>query len=627
MPRTSTTPAWQTAIIVLSGTVVVTVLILALHMIQEVFIPLALAIYLSFLLKPAVRLLESRGGGRLIAVFAVVGLAAVLMAAGGWLVASQSMTLVNDLPNHTAKMRAKIQSFRAIGSGGKRFEKMVLELTDELENRSRAGAPSEPKTTASGKSGDDAPVAEATPAREAAWWPWISEGLTPALGWGATFALALVLAVFMLLGREDLRSRFLRLTGQGRMPSTTKAVDDAGTRISRYLVMQLILNVTFGVLVGVGLAVIGVPYAVLWGFVAATLRYVPYIGPLAAAAFPLGASLVVFDGWWQATAVLALFLALDLTMNNIVEPWAFGHSMGVSQVGLITAAAFCFWLWGPVGLVLSAPLTVVLVVLGKYVPQLKFLDTLLGDQPALAPETNYYQRLLARDADEATDLVLTRLKAEDPDDVYDEFLIPALNQTKRDRSQDELTELDEEFVHQTTREILEDLGERRLTADAALAKVRSTVTEPSTKVYILGSPAQDESDELALQMLQQLMDPNRWEVEVTTVETLTSELLARITQEKRPLVCIGSLPPGGLAHTRYLCKRLRAGSPEMMIIVGRWGLKGEPDRHRSQLLEAGADHMTTTLVETRRYLESVHSVLEQRMDPQPQQRPDRESAA
>lgn len=581
----------------------------ALYWLSEVFIPLALATYLAFLLNPVVRFLEARGPGRMFAVFSVVAFAAVLLVGTIWLVSSQVSGLLNELPNHTPKIQAKIQALRKLGSGGERYEGMLRDLTQDLDqSHGREGTNPPPKGPGRERVRSQGGPATTSHATTAGWWPWLSEGLTPALGWGAVLALAFVLVIFMLLSREDLRSRFLRLTGQGRMTSTTKAVDDAGVRISRYLLMQLILNVSFGLLVGLGMVVIGVPYAILWGFLAAMLRYVPYVGPIGAAAFPIGASLVLFEAWWPVFAVMAVFLVLDLSMNNLIEPWVFGHSMGVSQVGLIIAAAFWFWLWGPVGLVLSAPLTVVLVVLGKHVPQLEFLDTLLGDQPALATEMNYYQRLLARDADEATQLVLGRLQAGAPEGVYDELLVPALSFTKRDRSRDELTDLDEQFVHQTTREILEDLGERRTITDAPVPAEVSPTALDLRKVYLLGCPAQDEADGLALRMLQQLLDPRTWEVEVTSAGTLTSELTARIVQERRGLICIGSLPPGGLAHTRYLCKRLRAAAPDVVIIVGRWGQKGNLDDNREQLLEAGANHMTTSLIETHRYLDSLHSI-------------------
>jgi predicted PurR-regulated permease PerM len=293
--------------------------------------------------------------------------------------------------------------------------------------------------------------------------PWIARlpvVLSPVLELLTTLALAAVLAVFMLLKREDLRNRFIRLVGVGRITGTTKAVDDACERVSRYLLMQLVINGTYGLAWGLGLWLIGVEYAVLWGFLAVVLRYVPYVGAPIAALLPMALSLVQFPGWWEPLAVVGLLLVLELISNNIMEPWLYGMSMGVSEVAGLVAAAFWGFLWGPIGLVLSSPLTVVLVVLGKYVPQLEFFDVLLGDQPVLKPEVAYYQRLLARDQDEAFDMVLTQLRQIPVEEIYDKLLLPPLSFVKRDRMRDELTEEDETFVCQATREVLEDLASR-----------------------------------------------------------------------------------------------------------------------------------------------------------------------
>jgi hypothetical protein len=240
--------------------------------------------------------------------------------------------------------------------------------------------------------------------------------------------------------------------------------------------------------------------------------------------------------------------------------------------------------------------------LGKYVPLLRFLDVLLGDEPALDPHVTYYQRLLARDQDEAAQLVLTQAQTASVNEVYDALLVPALNYTRRDRQRDELTDADEEFVHRATQELLDDLGEQSRAQSVTEDNVpRPEIPEASAarKVQVLACPAQDEADRLALVMLKQLLDPNKWELEIVTEALLTSELVAMVAEKRPALICIGSLPPGGLAHTRYLCKRLHAPFPHIKIIVGRWGLKGNVESNRAQLEEAGADLMATTLMETR----------------------------
>jgi hypothetical protein len=425
-------------------------------------------------------------------------------------------------------------------------------------------------------------------------------------------ALALVLVVFMLLKREDLRNRLIRLVGHGRMTVMTNAVDDAGQRISRFLVMQLIVNVGFGLALSIGLFLIQVPHALLWGFLAAILRYVPYLGTWIMATLLIVLSLALFPGWVQPLLVVGLIGVLELVTANLIEPKLFGHSMGISEVGLLVAAAFWTFLWGPVGLVLSSPLTVCLVVLGKYVPHLEFLDVLLGNEQALDADVSYYQRLLARDQDEATQLVLAQAKTSSLEQVYDGILVPALSYLKRDRARDDLTEADEQFVLRATREIVEDLGERQ-TAAVKLAAVPSegSAARAPHKVHVLGCPGHDETDRLALEMFRQLLDPGRWDVEVLSIEMLSAEMVALAGQKQPAVVCIAAMPPGGLAHTRYLCKRLRAQLPDAKIVVGRWGLTSDLEQNQEQLREAGADQVEMNLRETCNHLNSWLPVLTQ----------------
>ena len=301
--------------------------------------------------------------------------------------------------------------------------------------------------------------------------------------------------------------------------------------------------------------------------------------------------------------------------SNVAEPRLYGHSIGVSEVALLVAAALWAFLWGPIGLVLSSPLTVCLVVLGKYVPQLKFLDVLLGDEPPLDAHITFYQRLLARDQDEATELILAQVKASSLDQVYDDFLVRALNYVKRDRDRDDLTPSEEQSVLQAMREILEDLGEQQdvvTQSEEAIHTEERRNSSPPTPLHILACPARDQADRLALEMLRQVLDPATWVVEIAGVETLTADLVAQVAEQSPALVCIGALPPGGLAHTRYLCKKLRARLLKVKIIVGRWGLSGNIEANRAQLQDAGADLTAATILETRSQLNSLLPTLRQR---------------
>jgi len=414
--------------------------------------------------------------------------------------------------------------------------------------------------------------------------------------------LVIVLVIFMLIQREDLRNRLIRFVGYGRLTFTTRALEEAGQRISRYLLMQTMINSSFGLAVGLALYLIGVPYAVLWGFFAAVLRFIPYVGPFAAAIMPSALSLAVFEGWLWPILVVGIFVALELTCNMVLEPLLYSESAGVSGVGLLVAVAFWTWLWGPVGLVLATPLTVCVVVLGKYVPGMDFIGVLMSDQPAMESNISYYQRLLAMDQAEAAEIVEEHLKTHPQEQLFDRVLIPALNYARKDRELGRLTEDGEQFVFRATREILEDLNSLKPQSSSEVSDPSKTTTTDGNssvilpKVRILGCPAQDEADELALLMFRQLLDCTKYEVEIMSDAMLTAEVVAWIGEKSPAMICIAALPPGGLAQTRYLCKRLRARFPNLKIAVGRWGIGTEDS---NSILLAGADKVGTTMIETR----------------------------
>lgn len=613
MAKISAVPDRQLAVLILTGTVVGAVVVTCLYWARTVFIPVAMAVFLTFLLAPLITALQRRGLRRLPSVLLVVILAAAVLGGGVWLITAQVTNLAGDVPQYTEHIKDKVKLLRHLGQGTitSGLEKMIQDITGEwnFPAGSREGEDGEkPAGLAPEK-----PTAVVLQAESPTWLARLPAFLSSLLETLGGLALALVLVVFMLLKREDLRNRLIRLVSHGQITVMTKALDDAGQRISRFLLMQLIVNATVGLSVGLGLLAIGVQYAFLWGFVAAVLRYIPYIGVWIAAVPTIILSLAMFEGWVQPLLVLGLFLAIELLASNVAEPRLYGRSIGVSEVALLVAAAFWAFLWGPIGLVLSSPLTVCMVVLGKYVPQLKFLDVLLGDEPPLDAHVTFYQRLLARDQDEATQLILAQARASSPEQVYDDFLVPALNYAKRDRERDDLTESDEKFVLQATREILEDLGERReaATAKEAIRPEGQANASAPIPLRVLACPARDEADRLALEMLRQLLDPAKWVVEVAAVETLTSDLVGQVAEQSPALVCIGALPPGGLAHARYLCKKLRARFPEVKITVGRWGLNGGVEANREQLQDAGANLTATTMLETRSQLNSLLPILTQ----------------
>jgi predicted PurR-regulated permease PerM len=573
-----------------------------LYFARIVLIPLALAILVTFLLAPVVTSLQRRGLPRGPGVMVVVSAAVVLFAVIGWVVAWQATALIDSLPEYEENLGEKITMLRSMSEGG--ILDRVQLTVDRI--RQRMEAPTDLESAAALEALETANGVQLVRIVEepdetfnlAVVWSLMEPLLEPI----AMAALVVVLVIFLLLRREDMRDRLIGLVGRGRLTLTTKALDEAGYRISRYLLMQLILNASFGLAVAVGLFVIGVPYAFLWGFLAGVLRYIPYLGPWLAAILPLALAILVFRGWVAPLAVVGLFAVLETINNMFLEPWLYGRNVGVSDAAAIVAVAFWTWLLGPIGLVLAFPLTVCLVVLGRYVPALKFFDTMLGDRPALEPHAGFYQRLLAQDEDEATEIAEESLKQSSLEEVYDNVLATALSYSRRDLDGDLISEDQQRSMLRVVREVAEELAEQSRAAAAGAGELPQSVESPLPRVALLACPARDEADETALHLLAALVDPDKCEVEVTPPALLTTEVAALVEQKQIKLVCIAALPPGGLAHARHLCKRLRACCGEAKIIVGRFGLKSPLEKNREQLQAAGADYVTFSLAETHKQI-------------------------
>jgi predicted PurR-regulated permease PerM len=608
----------QRAILVLTYTVVAAGIVAALYWAQAVFIPLALAAFLTLILTPLVMALERVGVPRTPAVLLVVLFSACLLGALGWVFTRQFVQLAADVPKYEDNIKQKIRDLRALATppASGRFGKLIEEVTKEIERpqvaQPAAGAPqAAPSVTKVTLDAGPAPVVVQSP--RSAWLGQAVAALATLSGSLASFALAIVLAGFMLLNRESMRDRIIRLIGQEYLTVTTKAFDEAVQRISRFLLMQLIVNGTYGIALAAGLLALGVEYALFWGLLAAVLRYIPYVGPWIAAIPPVLLSVVVSEGWVQPTLVVGWIVLVELVSNNIVEPLLYGQSLGVSEVALLVAAAFWAFLWGPLGLVLSSPLTVCLVVLGKYVPQLKFIDILLGDQPALEPHVRFYQRLLARDADEATQIAVAQAQSLGPQ-VFDQLIIPALSLFKRDRQKDAVTDDDEGFILKNVAEIIEELQVALAAsrAQAAGALEEEPIGSPAlAKVRLFICGASDEPDHLSLAMLRALAEPEKWHVLEAAEELLAAELVEQAGAHGAQVILIASLPPGGLAHARYLCKRLRASAPTAKIIVGRWGRERNVEATIGELREAGADEVEFTLTDTGQRLAAWWPMLSQ----------------
>jgi predicted PurR-regulated permease PerM len=576
MPKSGSPPSFPNVLVGLG------VILALLYWAKAVVIPVALAILLSFLLTPLVNALRRRGLGRTPAALLVVVVAAGFVGAVGWLLVAQLSTLTAEIPTYTQHLKQKIAQVRQAGTGG--MLGTVQEAVQDVRSELQPDAPPEPRA---------APPVPVQPEG-----PTLLGYLPPLLEAVLTALMVLALVIFLLIEHGALRDRVLTFLGYSQVTRMTKALDEAGQRVSRYLLIQALLNGSFGLVFGGGLFLLGLPYALVWGVLAAALRFIPYVGTLVAAALPILLSVVVFPGWTLPLLISGFFVLLELTTSSVLEPVLIGHSTGISQVALLVAVLFWTWLWGPVGLLLSTPLTVCLSVLGKYVPPLAFLGVLLDDTASEGLNT-YYQRLVARDPDEAAALVAAALETQPLIEVYDTVLVPALSYAKQDHQRDVLTAEEVQDIVQATREIVEDL-ETRPSPTAPEARAEDGPSPgPLGPVRLVGCPARDDIDALALRMFQQAVDPTGAAVELLPAGLLTSEVLAQVAQTRPALLCLGAVAPGGVPHLRYLCKQLRARFPALPLVVGCWGETDTLEETVALLRADGLDQVGTTFQATR----------------------------
>ena len=543
---------------------------------QELLVPITLALVIAFAMTPAVTWLERRlGRGLAVALVVLVGLGTV--SSFGLLLKRQIVDLGTQMTKYSESMRRKVVSLRGGTSGGLgQLSVAVDRVTRNLDRNLSEGEQARPVRVV---------PAESTTSER------IGATVVPVLKPIGKAIIVLVLVIFLLAKREDLRDRLIRLLGRRNVSLTTRTLDEAGRRISRFLVIQSVINGAFGVTVAVGLAVIGVPYAPLWGFLAAVLRFVPFVGSIVGMFLPTLLAFAQFPGWWPALATAGLFVALDLIVAYWIEPLAIGRRTGVSSTAMIVSAIFWTWLWGPVGLLLSTPLTVCLAVLGRQMPALEFLAVLLGDEPALDTDLALYQRLLAHDEDEAADILDRCLKTSSRDQILDQVLVPVLLAAERDRAGGTIEQAEHDGVLRSVRSLVADLR-----ADDAPAPPGPL---PASAVRsVLGIPARNAGDELLLELFTQRLPPARFTSSSVGAEALASEAVSSISEAAGiDLVCITSLPPGGLAQVKYLCKRLRARRPELFILVLRAGVPPELRASILSLTDDGASSVAFTLVE------------------------------
>lgn len=575
--------------VMFAGSVLVVVV---LYWAQAVFVPLALAALLSFVLSPPTTWLE-RWVGRVPAVLIVVTLVFVVLGLASWGLARQLNYLVEDVPRYRENIVEKINDVRGAGKGGavEKLQETIDDIKTELEQEEDAPAEEIPQQVV---------VASESALSFIPGFSWLG----PLMGPLGTAALVVAFVVFMLLERRDLRDRLIGLLGHGRLSVTTKAFDEAGSRVSRQLLMQTLVNAVYGTIAGVGLYFLGVPYALVWGILGFALRFIPYLGPIIAAGAPILVSLAALPGWSDPLWVAGLFIMLEIFTNMVLETALYAGAAGVSQVALLVSITFWTWLWGPLGLLMATPLTVCLVVLGKHVPGLGFISTLMADTPALAPEYNYYQRLLARDPGEAAELIEKHVTTEPTGTVYDALLLPALNYAERDRLERRLSNDEEMTVIESTRELLIDAAAaiRRAQPEPDEAVAPPPLPGPREPLRVLGYAVSGPADELALTMLSQSVAEMPIAIEIVTSRMLASELVTLVRDQGVSIVCLADLPPSPPTKTRYLIKRLRDALPSLRIVVGRWAPEALADESAQALRDAGATQVVRTLAETKTYL-------------------------
>jgi predicted PurR-regulated permease PerM len=579
---------------------------------REIFMPLALAVLLSFALAPLVELLRRWHVPRVGAVTLVVLAAFVVIGAMGTIMARQVAQLAENLPRYQITIGKKIESLRDAASGGGVLEQITHALGNLRQEISKPAPPAEapatpaqnPPPSGAGNAGSK-PVPVEIQQQPPKPLEIIQTVLSPILAPLATTGIVVVFAIFILLYRQDLRDRFIRLAGARDIGRTTAAMDDAASRLSRYLLTQTCLNASFGVIIGTGLWLIGIPNPVLWGIFGALMRFVPYIGAFIAAAFPAALAIAVDPGWSMLIWTIALFVVIEPIMGQVVEPLLYGHNTGLSPMAVVVAATFWTWLWGPIGLLLSTPLTACLVVLGRHVERLQFLEVILGDEPALAPEQNFYQRMLADDPHEAADQAEQFLKERSLSAFYDEVALPGLVLAQADLNDgrleaDKLTQI-RDAVH----EVVDDLSDHEDKAPEAKSgpddkdesKNGKPAASPKAAVESRPPPAIVTKEELApawregapvlcigtrtplddaaATMLAQLLQKHGIGARCEPREALATANIFRLDTAGVLMVCLSCLDVSRPVEVRYLVRRARRRFPNAVILVGLWRLAND----------------------------------------------------
>jgi predicted PurR-regulated permease PerM len=588
-------------------TVVATVA--ALYFGRDIFIPLAIAVLATFTLAPLVSILHKVRVPRPVAVVSVAISAFAAIFIFGAVVASQLGTLAQNIPVYQNNLEAKVKVIQDADVGPGIFDR-ISRLLDRLGRQIQAGDESNPVVAP----GDEKPSAAPIPVEvvEPAPAPLqvLQTVIGPLIEPLATGGIIIVVVIFMLMKREDLRDRFIRLVGAGDLHRTTAALQDAGKRIARYLLMQLVVNVAYALPIGIGLWIIGIPNAPLWGLMALILRFVPYIGPIIASIFPLALALAVDPGWTMVLWTIALFVVLELVINNVVEPWLYGSRTGLSPLAIIVAAIFWTWLWGPLGLLLSTPLTVCLVVLGRHVPQFEFLEVLLGNEPVLKPHQQLYQRLLAGDPVEATDRAEAFLDENSVLSFYENVALPALALGEQDRARGVISEERRGRVAESALALIANLedyaeeeseeeeGETVQSVDeGSQVNAEQVVLPDGTGKLIVCVGGRGDLDDAAAAMLGQVLKAQGATTRWIDHRSLEPDRLRDLSLDDAETLVIVYLNSKSVQHARYTARRLRRSRPEVRFGVMLWDETSDASEAVKRISEIGSDFVSRTLTE------------------------------
>jgi len=554
-------------------------LITALYFGRSVLIPVVLAVLLAFLLSPPMLALERRGLPRSPAAIAVLLAAVLVFAAIGLLISQQLQLLLADLPRHREAIIAKVESLRD-GVSESPLSGLSATLNEVRERLAEKGAESGERPI---------PVEIVTSQLSFA-----HAALSPMAEFLLSTALVLVLTFFMLLRREDLRNRILALWGKNGLLRATKALDDTGSRISSYLLMQLAINSAFGVVFGLGLFALGVPYPILGGFIAGLMRYVPFVGVWVAGTGPILLSVALLPGWSQVFLIVLLLAVLEIVFAQILEPIAFGRSIGVSEVALLVSLAFWGSLWGVAGMILATPLTACVLVFARSMPRLRFLAVLLGDEPALKPAHAFYQRLVAKDLEEAEKLVAAYQTDHSPEEVSAHLFLPVLRLAKWHGESGQLSSEEVAAIYEQTRGLLPEL---------------QTADKSASNAGVIGFAAGEAPNEVALEVFARLL-PGTVSMQVTPANTLSAEVI-RQGRERPGVIVLGAVG-GDLRQTRLMVKRLRKECPKARILVCWWSGRRLSPSAKRRLWDAGAHGVADSLTDARAQLSGLIPVAEQK---------------